>query len=247
MNRFRVIAAGTVSAVLIGLSGCSALSSGAAASSDGTADTGEQVIVISSKAAEMGTPDLATISFGIQTQETEAEAAQQANSETTDQVVNALRALSIDDSSIQTASYNLYPQYDYSNDSISGYQAQTTLCVKDQKVEDAGRIISAAVGAGANNVSDIQYSCSKYQELYDTALRSAITSSRDKAEAAATAAGKTLGGIVRIEEAPGDDYYRNYSSTNASMEAATADSTAVSIMPGEVEITAQVTVTYAMQ
>lgn len=233
-------------ALAFGLTGCAAPGGTKTSGTDSTAAS-TQTIVISDREAELGTPDLATISFGIQSEEADAEAVQKANSATTNKVIKALQDLSIQKNDIQTASYNLYPQYDYTNDSISGYQARTTLCVKNQPVDQVGAIVAAAVDAGANTVSDIQYSCSAYQELYNDAMQSAIRSAREKAEAAASAAGKSLGEIVTIEESSGDDTYRSYSSTNAAMEAASADSASLNIMPGQVEITAEVTVTYTME
>ena len=210
------------SALILGLAGCGAASPAAS----GTSAPVEEVTVSASGTVRL-TPDKASVTFGVTTQETSAELAQSKNSEAVQQVMDVLTGRGIEEKSIRTVNYSMYPQYDYSEfgeQRIIGYVVYTTMRVEDQEIDDLGRLLSACVAAGINT--------------------------RAKAGVLAAAAGKTLGEALSITEGWQDTsarYARSANAYGAMKTEAAMDMAAPSFQPGETEITANVTVSYRMQ
>ena len=237
-----ILGAVLTAALALSLAGC-----GAAA---GTAKATETIAVTAS-ASVMITPDKATVSFGVSTQETTAALAQSKNSETVAAVVAALRERGVEEKSIRTSYYNLYPMIDYSDDGeqrVIGYRVQTTLSVQDQDIEALGELLAACVDAGVNNVDSIRFFCSDYDKAYREALDKAVAASKIKAETLASAAGRKAGAVVSITEGWENNAAR-YSSSDMNMTyfAEAKAAAGPSFQPGETEITASVTVVYGLE
>lgn len=201
------------------------------------------------------TPDKAELHFGVTTTEKTAKKAQEKNTEQVDRIIGSLKEIGIKEKSIATNGFNIYPNYNYSDESgkekIDGYTASTSLTVKDVQIDDAGRTISEAVAAGVTEVQYISYTCSNYDEEYENALTGAVEAARKKAEVLAKAEGRTVGSVSNITEGWQDTnarYTNDYKLASSEMEetAAGADM-GVTLMPQDSEITANVTVTYYLK
>lgn len=243
-------------AVILGITSCGAASADAASGgsssdtgSSGTSGRASEVTVVASSTVSL-VPDKASVSFGVTTQETTAEAAQTRNSEAVNDVIAVLTGRGIEETSIRTSNYNMYPQYDYSergDQRIIGYVVTTSMTVRDQDIEDLGELLSACVAAGINSIDNISLLCSGYDEAYRQALAQAVADARLKAEALAEAAGRSLGEVLTITEGWQDTSARYGRSANFALEEAAAmDAGSISIQPGQTEIAANVTVTYRM-
>lgn len=209
-------------------------------------------ITVSSSATVRLAPDKATISFGVNTQRETAEEAQSANTEAVNRVIAVLTENGVSEQSIRTTYYNMYPQYDYTGNGeerLTGYSVSTTLSVQDQDISELGKLLSACVSAGINNVDSVQFFCSGYDEAYQQALEQAVTDSKEKAETLAAAAGKQLDEVVTVTEGWQDTSARYGRDANISMAAAEeADAGGgLTFQPGESEIVANVTVTYRVK
>ena len=223
--------------------------SAAASAVEKKTDAGE--VTVSASGSVKLTPDKASITFGVSTQEKTADAAQKKNSEDVDRVISVLTGRGIEEKSIRTSNYNMYPQYDYSGtgeQKIIGYIVSTSLTIQDQDISDVGKLISDCVAAGIDNVDNISFLCSGYDDAYSEALTRAVEAARKKAEVLAAAAGKTLGDPVVITEGYQNTSARYAKSANIALDAV-AESAAMgpALMPGETEITANVTVSYEMK
>ena len=145
-------------AMMLGLAGCGTAAAGAAPAADAPAG-----ITVSASAVVRLVPDKAAVTFGVTTQEETAEEAQSKNSEAVKNVMDVLTGRGIEEKSIRTNYYNMYPQYDWSEDGeqrIIGYVVTTSMTVQDQDVEDLGKLLSACVAAGINNVDSVSFLCS---------------------------------------------------------------------------------------
>ena len=233
-------------AMILGLAACGSAPAGAASASAPVKE-----VTVSASGTVRLVPDKATIYFGVTTQEQSAELAQSKNSEAVNKVIAVLTERGVEEKSIRTTNYSMYPQYDYSEmgeQRIIGYVVYTNMSIQDQNVEDLGKLISACVAAGINNVDNVSFLCSGYDQAYQDALTQAVEASREKAAVLAAAAGKTLGEAVTITEGWQDTSARYGKSVNASAvyTEATMDAGGAALQPGESEITANVTVTYTM-
>ena len=163
-------------------------------------------------------------------------------------VLDALKAKKVEEKDIRTTGYDLYPRYDNNGEAITGYTMATNLVISNQSVDAIGELVSACVDAGANQMYGITYTCSGYNEAYAEALGNATKAAKIKAEAIAKAAGKQLGDIIEIREGYQNTALRStYQSISAKGEMEEAVMDIASVMPGEVDVQAAVTVTYAMK
>ena len=246
-------------AISLGLIGCGTAATATPSSSLSNASstsTGPAVavpeITVSASSTVSIVPDKATVSFGVVTQETTADVAQEKNSESVKKVIDVLTAQGVEEKSIRTTYYGMSPQYDWSNNGdqrLIGYMVTTTLSVQDQDIDSLGKLLSACVDAGINRVDNVSFLCSGYDEAYSQALSQAVAASKDKAAVLATAAGKELGDPINIVEGYQNTSARYTKSVNSvSMaEAAAMDASGPTFQPGETEIEARVTVTYNMK
>lgn len=253
-------------AAIIGVSGCSP----AAGSSDSGSLTATVVqaqetspvsgaasspdtVTVTAKGSTRAVPDRAELHFGIRIQAETAEEAQQNNSKNVDAVVKVLKKNGIKEENIQTSMYDVSPQYDWNTGDgtkVIGYTAFSNLAVKNVVIEDAGKLITACTDAGANEFNGIFYSSTQYDALYAEALKKAVAAAQAKAEVLADAAGRKLGNVKMISEGYQDMTYANtsekvYAATG--MGAAEDSASAANILPGQAEISANVTVTYVLQ
>ncbi|MBR3641142.1 MAG: SIMPL domain-containing protein [Oscillibacter sp.] len=209
-----------------------------------------ELVTVSASDSVKLAPDKATVSFGVTTEESTAEKAQVKNSERVNEVIAALVERGVDEKSIRTENYNMYPRYDYSGSTsrIVGYTVYTTLSVQDRDIEGLGELLSACVAAGINRVDSVGFFCSGYDEAYREALKLAVDAAREKAETLAAAAGRTLGGAVTITEGWQDTSGRYPSSSvNYALKEEAYDLAAPAFQPGESEIKASVTVAYELK
>jgi uncharacterized protein len=150
-------------------------------------------------------PDLATINVSVQLQAaTAAEAQSKANTAMT-KVIAAVKGKGIADADLATQWISLAPQYSYDSNGttlpkVVGYQASQSLTIKVRKIDDAGPVIDAAVGAGANQVDGIAFSVADPTNAAAQARTAAVADARTRAASLASAAGVTLGGAVSMTE-----------------------------------------------
>lgn len=217
-------------------------------------DTQPQVTV-SAQGTIMEVPDMAQIIFSVSTDGEEAEATQQENTDKVNNVMETLEMLGVEKESIQTSGYSMYPKYNYDVDPavVVGYSVRTTLTVSDQKIEDAGKILSECVNAGVNDIDGVYYTCSTYDEKYQEALTKAVKAAKVKADTLAAAAGATAGRAISIDEGYQDLSARYQASGESydagsmkSMAAAEDTAAAPDMNAGSLEITANVSVTYEL-
>lgn len=182
-------------------------------------------------------PDEAQMSFGVETRRPTAKAAVAANAEEMRKVINALRQAGGRELATQWVS--VYPVSNGEDGTIDGYSASNSVSATSD-VGDAPALIDAAAEAGANQVSGPGLSSSNAEALYRQALGKAVAEARARAEVLAKAAGRSLGEVTSIVEggAQATPLYR---------EAADAALASTSIIPGEQETTASISVTFDLR
>lgn len=217
-----------------------------------SAAAGNTIIVNSSEAVTV-VPDIAEVVYSVRTKAVEAADCQQKNNESVSQVIELLKGLNIEETSIQTSDYYMNPVYDYSKNTarITGYEATTTLTVSDLPIEGLSDILTKSVASGINTVQSISYQASQYDKSYQEALQKAVTSAHEKATVLAEAAGVNVGAAVSIREI--STYtkarYTDNATTNkvrySEKEEMLAD-TAGEIMPGEIKVEARIEAEYQL-
>jgi len=189
-------------------------------------------------------PDIAISQIGVQTIAKEVDPAINENNKKAEAIINALKSLGIAEKDIQTTSFNIYPQRDYSKDPnlVIGYQVDNMLSVTFRDLDKVGKGLQEAINAGANNIYGISFTLDDPEEARGEARLLAIQNARKKAEDMAEAAGIVLDKIINVNETSGSSpIYSGASYSKADAEAR------VPIQSGELDITVQVELVYLIK
>jgi uncharacterized protein YggE len=146
-------------------------------------------------------PDRATIYIAVQTRATTASAASADNARRVKAVMDTLRAIGVSGDQVQTANYNVTPEVPYMPSTAPRtvtYSVSNSLLVKLRRIDDVGRVIDAALGKGANEISSLQFSSSTADSVRSVALAAAVVDAKGQAEAMARAAGGSLGQLLEL-------------------------------------------------
>jgi uncharacterized protein YggE len=195
---------GTLVGIALGVAVALALPTFAQSPSPGPG-AAQRTVTVSGTATVRSQPDEATVTLGVQTRAMTAEAAMRDNAERMRRVIAAVRAEGVAADDIATAWVSLYPQYDEPGIGVQGYVAENQVTVTVRTMQAVGRVIDAAVGAGANLTSGITFGLSDQGAGLERALGEAVEDARRKALALAEASGAQLGAVVSVSEtgAPG--------------------------------------------
>jgi uncharacterized protein YggE len=192
-------------------------------------------------------PDEVTVRLGVTRQAQTAEAAQEGVNRVAQAILDALTKLGIPKDQIQTSQLTLFPVYAPQRPEtpqeprVVAYRASNTVSVRSTKLQQAGPIVDAALKAGANQVEGVSFGLRNDLPARERALRQAIEEARRKAEVMAQAADVRLGGTLQIEE--GGVSIRPPIFSGGAMFARSAEA-ATPVSPGEVGVTASVTIRY---
>ncbi len=192
-------------------------------------------------------PDIAQITLGVEVTNVSASAALQDAASQMGSVVSKLKQQGIADKDIRTVSYNLTPEYDYSNRSsptLKDYRATNLVSVTVRDITKVGPVIDAVGGAGATRIQGISFSVSDPTAAANQGRDEAMKNAKAKADQLAKDAGVTLGPPISIQETGGTP------SAPVPMAPAVAASGAVvqtPISPGTQEVQVSVTVVYSIK
>ncbi len=182
-------------------------------------------------------PDMAVVVLGVTTENKQLQPAQEENAQRITSVLNTLKRLGVDSRDVETHSYIIEPQYDYTEGKqvFRGYRVVHTLKVTIRNVERVGAIIDAAVESGANLVNSISFAVEEPSRYYQQALRSAI----DDAQSKALIIGDKL--KINISLIPAQMMEVNYRQEGPMvLSLSTAGEAATPIKAGQIEVTAQI-------
>lgn len=151
-------------------------------------------------------PDMAAISFGVQTEAATAQEAMRDNAARMTQVMAALRRAGIADRDVQTSGLNLSAQYDYVQNEppkLRGYQAVNRVTVTINDLTKVGTTADAVVAAGVNQIDGISFGLKDPSAAEDQARRLAVQALQAKAQLYAQALNVRLAGIRNLSEGGG--------------------------------------------
>jgi uncharacterized protein YggE len=146
-------------------------------------------------------PDRALIQLGVQSNGTTPQHVEAMNSATINRVTQSLQTLGIGDKDIVTDWYVIRPIYDdYDSLHIKGYRINNVVAVTLRDIRKVNQVITAALGAGANEVVNTEFYLSDLRKYRDQARELAMRAAGEKAQALAAAAGAQTGCVMSINE-----------------------------------------------
>ena len=148
--------------------------------------------------------DKVILSLGVETTNKTADAALATNSKIMNQVIDALKAAGVKDNETSTSSFNILPNYNYSQPSvasrITGFTVSNSIQIQSTNINNTSKWIDTAIAAGANTVDRIDFALSdkKLEETKTSLIKQAMHDARAKADIVASAAGVKVVGISSI-------------------------------------------------
>lgn len=208
-----------------------------------------RLISITASGSVWVTPDMATISVGIETTGTTARQAGEENNRLTERVLAVLQENEVAPEDVKTGTLSLQPVYeDYERRSpgetpkVVGYRVMHQLTIQVTKLSAVTGLLDAIIGAGATHVYGVEFTVANPERAYHQALRLALREANAQAMTLADELGVTLKGPkhIRVNSLAS----RGARLLGAGAKAAEALAAAPAVMPGEMQITASVSVDY---
>ena len=145
------------------------------------------------------TPDRAMLSVALESQGETAAAAASDNARLQSRIIDAVKAAGVAAAQIRTSGYNVYPEYlGGKSPKVTGYRARNMVQIEIRSIDATGKVIDAALGAGATNIGAVRLYASSTDTARREAITRAVTKARAEAEAAAVAAGGSLGQLIEF-------------------------------------------------
>ena len=191
-------------------------------------------ITVQGSGSASAIPAEAQLTLGVESRAGTAKEALAANAAAMRKVIAAVKGAGGEDVGTQSVWVSSWQD----ENGPAGYTA-TNSVTATIAVGRAGALIDAAVDGGANQVSGPAMSVDDERELYADALKEAVADARTRAAALADAAGVSLGRVTAVVEGGAPMPMP----VEAQMKAA---DTSTPIEPGRRELSANVTVTFAI-
>lgn len=165
------------------------------------------VISVSAEGKVTAPPDIAQLSFGVQTgRQPTAKAAIALITKNMTSVTEAVKQQGVEEKDVMTEQFRLNPVYDYMSGRQvpRGFEAVQSLSVKVRDLDNTSDVLTAATDAGANQVGNISFGIDNPDDLRAQAREKAIEKAKAKAEVLAENLGMSLGRMTGFSE--GGDY-----------------------------------------
>lgn len=153
-------------------------------------------------------PDIVYLTLGVDLRTDNAASVVADASGRMDRILAALKAAGVAEEDIHTASYNLWVEqrYDPQTGQITGvldYHIMHSVRATVRDLDKVGTVLTAAVEAGANSVSEVSFSVADPDALASEARSKAIADAQKRAQEMAGSLGITLGKVVSVSESGG--------------------------------------------
>jgi uncharacterized protein YggE len=205
---------------------------------------------VSGHAEILTPPDRASIDIGVINDARTVALAMQANRSEMTRVLGSIRAVGVGEKSISTSDFSIeavhpnQPNGGIDESKTSGYRVTNKVTVAVTDLSKVSAIIDAATTAGANSSNSVTFDVSDRAALNDQVGQAAVRNAHHRAENLLTAEGAKIGRMISMTT-------ENRSEPAASPEivvtAALMAPPPTPILPGQVSISADVVVTYAIE
>ncbi len=199
-------------------------------------------------------PEKVDVYVSVVSDSLKAKDSQAQNALDSQKVINALLAVGVKSTDIETTSYSLNEINEWNNTTNKydrkGYRTTNSLKITLANINDAGKIIDASITAGANRVDNIIFGLkdATQEQLKLQALEQASAVSKEKAMVMANGVGVTIVALDSMTE--NSNYYVPYYNTYqraADSAGGVAESAPTEIYAGDIKISANVSATYTIK
>lgn len=160
-------------------------------------------IQVVGKAKIMAMPNVATVTFAVETNASKAQQAVRANAKRADQLLKILRQIGGKEVKLQTSGFSLSPVYD-KKDRLrpTGYRVSNTVMLETKNTDKVGAFIDEASNAGVSRIGSITFSTDQEEQLRKEAAVRAVRQAKELAAELAKEAGLTIKKIIKLTYSP---------------------------------------------
>ena len=257
MRSYLAIATLVLATLLIGGAGVTP----AGAQGMGPANRAEpRLITVSGEAEIKVIPDEVVLTLGVETSDKQLRLAKSFNNDRVAKVMAAAEKLGVTAKEMQTDRISIEPRYrdSYEQRDFVGYFVRQTIVITLKDLSRFEDLLTDVLDAGANYVHGIQFRTTELRKHKDEARALAIRAAREKAVAMAAELGQTVGEPYAISEEQ-SGWWSGYGAwwgsagalsmtqnvvQNAGGESVVTEGT---LAPGQISVTARVTVSFALE
>ena len=212
----------------------------------GFADRQERTITLDAQAKVTASPDIAITTIGMIADGSTVAEAQEKNTTVVNNLIARLKELGVDEKDIQTTNYDIYPQYNYTEEDgriLEGYEVSQNVQIKIRNLDKANSALALAGEVGANSVSGLQFTIDD-REVYRTEARNkALDKVFKKAKELSYSLGVNLVSVVSYNEfETGGDF-----GTQPAFERAYAFTAGPEVEAGSMDVWMNVGVTFEIR
>ena len=218
-----------------------------------------RLITVNGEAEIKVTPDEVIITFGVESLAAKLEAAKTANDEIVARALEVARKRGIEDKYAQTDYFRVETEYDRKSGVgyvLEGYWVRRNVVVTLRDLSKFEDLVSDMLEAGVNHVHGVDFRTTELRKHRDRARSLAIQAAREKATMLADALGQRIGRPRTISEGYAGWWswygrgwgpsWRGRMSQNVIQEAPGRSEGGGTLAPGQIAVTANVTVTFEL-
>jgi uncharacterized protein len=206
-------------------------------------------ISVSGSGKVTGKPDIAQIQLGVSSLAPTVQEARDKAATALDAMIKTIKANGVAEKDIQTQQFSISPEYDYSNNqqTLRGFRVNNVLAIKLRDINKTSKVVDDAVNAGGNEtqIQGISFTIDNPDDLKTQAREKAVADAKQKAETLAKAVGVEVGDAITISESGYSPPI--YNAIGAGKGAADIAAPATPIQPGELDVSIDVSVTFAIK
>jgi uncharacterized protein YggE len=209
-------------------------------------DTPARTITVVGEGKVNVQPDVARVNIGVETVKPTVEEASEENDAIVNAVLAALKEQGIADNDIQTSGFSVYAERFGPDGPLPEgevrYRVSNNVGVKIRDMEKVGEVIDAAMQAGANNIYGVEFTLEDKTDAQSEARALAVDAAKAKAEELAALNGVSVGEVLAISEVIGNSMFISANQAYMPM----GGGGGAPIAPGELELSTQLQITYAI-
>jgi hypothetical protein len=192
------------------------------------------------------TPDQASISVSIESKGTKASDVKEENDKKMNAILKFIKKATLAKEDFQTQRVSLQPNYDYEKKKHN-YIATQSLQIVLKDLSKYDELMEGLVNEGINRIDNVEFKSSKMVQLQSDARKLAVKEAKAKAEDFVSVLGQKVGKAILISD-NSQSYNpqpRMYAMRSMAMDGAEAPRETLAV--GEIEITANVSVSFILE
>jgi hypothetical protein len=219
----------------------------------------DNLMTVSGTSEVYAKPDLALATFSVVSEAKTVAQAMTDNTGKMNAVIAFVKGQGVEEKDLKTTNFNIYPRYEYRDSGtcsiyssycpsgervLVGYEVNQSLQVKMRDLTKIGAIVQGATTAGANQMSDLQFTMDNEDALKDQARTQAIAEAKAKAKTLAKELRVRLVKVVSFSE---NGYTPVYYPSAVKSEELDRGGVVPDVQVGENKISSTVSITYKIR